>query len=243
MYTQAGTYTVTLTATNDAGSNKTTKSNYIVVTASNLPVAPPPVATFTASPISGNAPLTVKFTETSTWLPSSWSWNFGDSKVSTEQDPTHTFAKAGNFTILLTARKGNISSTTSAQIVVSPTVVAALKTSASTGTESVNIKKNYSNNNSLKPTFNVSKTVPTNLRVLWRGKTPHRVSFLDKSRGHISWYWVFGDGKTSRYKNIYHMYKTPGKYLVKLTVTTPDHRNKTTYCGYIVIEATLHRPK
>jgi PKD repeat protein len=244
MYTQAGTYTVTLTATNDAGSNKTTKSNYIIVAASNLPVAPPPIARFTASPISGNAPLTVKFTDTSTWSPTSWSWNFGDSKVSTDQDPTHIFAKAGNFTILLTARKGNISSTTSAQIVVSPTVVtapaAALTASAPTGTKS-KIKKNDSNNNNLKPACNVSKTVPTKLRVLWRGKAPHKVSFLDRSKRRVSWSWDFGDGNTSKYKNILHMYNTPGKYLVKLTDKTTGHCTKTIYVGYIVVEATSYK--
>lgn len=37
-----------------------------------------PVADFNATPISGPAPLSVQFTDTSTGSPTSWSWNFGD---------------------------------------------------------------------------------------------------------------------------------------------------------------------
>ena len=31
-----------------------------------------------------------------------WSWNFGDNSTSTERNPTHTYAAAGNYTITLT---------------------------------------------------------------------------------------------------------------------------------------------
>ncbi len=73
-YSAAGTYTVTLTATNAAGSDPEVKTNYITVTAA--PVAP--VADFTANRTSGTAPLAVLFTDSSTNSPTSWSWNFGD---------------------------------------------------------------------------------------------------------------------------------------------------------------------
>ena len=38
----------------------------------------PPVASFTANPTSGNAPLAVTFADTSTGGPTSWQWDFGD---------------------------------------------------------------------------------------------------------------------------------------------------------------------
>jgi hypothetical protein len=41
-----------------------------------------PAANFTANPTAGLAPLTVQFTDTSTNLPDSWSWNFGDDDFS-----------------------------------------------------------------------------------------------------------------------------------------------------------------
>ena len=96
-YTSAGTYTVSLTATNSAGSDGETKTNYITVT------VPPPVANFTGNPTSGTAPLTVNFTDTSTNSPTSWSWNFGDSSTSTSQNPSHQYASAGTYTVSLRA--------------------------------------------------------------------------------------------------------------------------------------------
>ena len=61
-----------------------------------------PVAAFTATPTSGTAPLTVKFTDQSTYSPSSWSWDFGDGNSSTEQNPSHTYTSAGTYTVKLT---------------------------------------------------------------------------------------------------------------------------------------------
>jgi PKD repeat protein len=63
----------------------------------------PPVANFTASPTSGEAPLEVSFTDLSTQSPTSWSWDFGDTGTSTSQGPSHTYTAAGEYTVSLTA--------------------------------------------------------------------------------------------------------------------------------------------
>jgi serine protease len=99
-YTSAGSYTVTLTATNAYGSDGETKTNYITVTA---PPTDPPVAAFYGTPTSGNVPLTVVFTDQSTNSPTSWSWTFGDGGTSTLQNPSHTYTTAGTYTVALTA--------------------------------------------------------------------------------------------------------------------------------------------
>ncbi|AAM05160.1 DUF3344 domain-containing protein [Methanosarcina acetivorans] len=61
-----------------------------------------PVADFTATPTSGDAPLAVNFTDTSTGSPTSWFWDFGDGANSTEQNPSHTYSAAGSYTVNLT---------------------------------------------------------------------------------------------------------------------------------------------
>jgi hypothetical protein len=60
-----------------------------------------PTAAFTASPTSGQAPLAVTFTDASTGGPNAWLWSFGDGASSTAQNPSHTYATAGSFTVSL----------------------------------------------------------------------------------------------------------------------------------------------
>jgi PKD repeat protein len=98
-YAAAGIYNVSMTATNTAGSDPETKAGYIVVTRALVP----PVAAFTANATSGIAPLSVKFSDLSTNLPTSWSWSFGDGGSSADQDPVHIFASPGTYTVSLTA--------------------------------------------------------------------------------------------------------------------------------------------
>ena len=61
-----------------------------------------PEANFSGSPTSGSAPLVVSFTDMSTNTPTSWQWNFGDGNTSSQQNPTHTYNVAGNYSVSLT---------------------------------------------------------------------------------------------------------------------------------------------
>lgn len=71
-----------------------------------LPLIPvrTPIAAFSASPLSGQAPLKVKFTDKSKGSPSSWKWNFGDATYSTARNPSHNYNKAGKYTVSLTVK-------------------------------------------------------------------------------------------------------------------------------------------
>ena len=100
-YNTPGTYTVSLTATNTAGSNTLTRTNYITVS------SPTVVAAFTGTPTSGNAPLTVSFVNQSSGSPNSWAWVFGDNSSSSSQNPSHTYTTAGTYSVSLTVSNGS----------------------------------------------------------------------------------------------------------------------------------------
>lgn len=80
------------------------QNNLLSVIEGNLTpvVTTVPVANFTAAPVSGTAPLTVAFTDTSTGGPVAWTWTFGDATNATVQHPTHTYSDAGTYTVNLT---------------------------------------------------------------------------------------------------------------------------------------------
>ena len=51
------------------------------------------------------------------------------------------------------------------------------------------------------------------------GKAPLTVTFKNRSFGDaVKYIWNFGDGKSSTEENPVHIYKSPGKYSVSLTV-------------------------
>jgi len=93
-YAEAGTYTVTLTATGPNGTDVLTRNNYVTVSAS------PPAALFTGEPTSGKKDLRVEFSNSSLRYNSSV-WDFGDGNTSTEDNPVHTYTTAGNFDVTL----------------------------------------------------------------------------------------------------------------------------------------------
>jgi len=85
----AGTYTVTIS---DANNCQTTKEE--VLTAGTLNS---PMANFSKT----SNGLTVGFTDTSTGVPNSWNWDFGDGNTSNIASPSHTYASSGTYTVCL----------------------------------------------------------------------------------------------------------------------------------------------
>ncbi len=62
-----------------------------------------PVAQFTANTTKGCVNAPVQFNDESTNEPATWSWDFGDGRTSSLQNPTHTYTKDGMYTVTLTA--------------------------------------------------------------------------------------------------------------------------------------------
>jgi len=61
--------------------------------------------------------LTYTFTDTSSSGIISWLWNFGDGSTDTVQNPVHTYASNGTYTVILTVTDGNCTSTSAITII------------------------------------------------------------------------------------------------------------------------------
>ncbi len=110
-YAAAGTYTVTLWATGDCGTD-----DFSLV----LVVGVAPEAGFVS-----NAPVCLGeatvFTNTTTGSPVlSYLWAFGDGEISTETNPVHTYAVEGTYTVVLTASNALGSDAFDAEVEVLP---------------------------------------------------------------------------------------------------------------------------
>src|SRR5262249_37068669 len=96
-----GAYRIYITAYNSAG--ESSPSNTASVTVASTPAQTPPYASFTVSSTSGIAgSTTFAFTDTSTGYFTSRTWNFGDGSSASLANPTHVYANAGVYTIILT---------------------------------------------------------------------------------------------------------------------------------------------
>ncbi len=116
-YAQPGTYTVTLTVTDNGGLSHTRTAQ---VTVSN-PVNANPVANFTFTTTNLSATFTDSSSDSDGTI-ASRSWNFGDGTTSTQANPVKTYAAAGTYNVSLTVtdNAGATHSVTRAVTVTAP---------------------------------------------------------------------------------------------------------------------------
>ncbi|WP_440949998.1 PKD domain-containing protein [Methanosphaerula subterraneus] len=182
LYTEPGVYTVTLRVKNSAGEDFQTMNRLITV--SGTPEKP--AAEFRCTPQAGEGPLSVQFVDLSAGDPTSWTWDFGDGTVSSEQSPVHIYPDAGTYSVTLTVQTSAGQSVlvkqdliTVSSVVTAP--VAAFRVSADEGVDPLTVRFT-----------DLSSGDPT------------------------SWYWNFGDGETSHDRNPTHTYHGARAYTVSM---------------------------
>ena len=134
-------------------------------------------------------PLNIEFNDLSLNA-TSWSWDFGDGNMSTEQNPSHTYAAAGTYDVTLTIENDSCNSTI---------------------TEIVFIENWTGGGNECDAFFFYSQNNSNSLEVEF-------VDFSWATGDITSWSWDFGDGNTSTGQNPIHTYAVEGEYEVALTI-------------------------
>ena len=155
------------------------------------------VVEFTATPKGGYIPLTVQFTDTSSYVGSAWNWNFGDNTNSTEKNPVHVYNDAGIYTVTLSVTNG----TTTKQ----------------------KIKEGYIDAESIDPVYSTPIAAFTSTNVDIKSLT---VQLIDQSYGStpLTYLWDLGDSSKSTERSPIHTYAATGTYNVSLIVT--DQKGK-----------------
>lgn len=185
-YAAGDTYTITLTVTDNKGLTTIIKHAVTV-----LPANKPPMASFISSASGLVATFDATASADSDGTIMSYAWNYGDGSNGTgATPPSHTYAAAGTYSVVLTVtddRNGTTSVTHS--VTVAAAAVNKLPTAAFTSTVTA-------------WTVAVDGSASTD------------------SDGSVSSYaWDFGDGSSGTGKSTSHKYATSGSFTVKLTVT------------------------
>jgi gliding motility-associated-like protein len=177
-YTANGTFTINLSASSNQGCISTLTQT--------LGIFPPPVISFSASPLCDfNGTFFSPSTSTSiaSGSLSAFLWSFGDGGTSTQANPVHIYSSPGAYTVNFTAWSNhNCSASMSNTFLISPSPTVAFSTTSV---------------NACSPTF----TFTNNSGI---------------SVGAITYTWDFGGGVTSSSTSLTYTFPAIGDYTVKL---------------------------
>src|SRR5215212_6278244 len=226
-YDEAGTYTVTLTATDSEDQTATDTLEIAVAEPVEEPPAPEPLTAEISSNYTATdehvAPATFSFAANVSGGtgPSTVSWNFGDnSAVSDEESVVHTFNEAGTYTVTLTATDSTgETATDTLEIAVAEEPPAPEPLTAE-------ISSNYTatDEHVAPATFSFAANVSG-------GTGPSTVS------------WNFGDNsEVSDEESVAHTFNEAGTYTVTLTATDSEDQTATDTLEIAVAEPVEEPP-
>ena len=175
---------------------------------------PAPICDFSATPVSGVAPFTVNFTNTSDYgglAVAHVTWVFGDGSSGIAEHPTHTYTTPGRYSVFLSV--------------------------STRGGEAQVLRENLINVEAptppQAPVCNFDATPEA-------GVAPLTVTFVNVSdlggETLSQAHWLFGDGGSSTDENPAHTYAQPGTYNVHLHVTTTGGTAELLREGFVTVE-------
>jgi PKD repeat protein len=168
------------------------------------------VADFRAKPLKGRGTLEVTFEDQSKNA-KRWSWDFGDGGQSPETSPVHNYLSPGLYTV-------------------------RLRVENDIGQDEAVREKYIKVAHPDEPVADF-RAMPR------EGDAPLEVYFEDLSSGQVTeWFWDFGDlragaERMSRDRNPTHVYKTPGRYTVRLRAKGPHGEDEEEKVRYILVRS------
>ena len=178
--------------------------NYVDLTSN---VYSPPTVNFTATPLSGYAPLTTVLSPSIQGNATEFLWNLGDGTTSTSSNAfSHVYVDPGTYTVSLTA--------------------------TGFGGSFTKTRSNYITANVVIPAPNIDFSFTP-----IEGYVPLQVTFTSSTSNVDYYTWNFGDGTTSSLANPVKTYSSPGIYTVSLTGTGGGGTRTTTKINCIEADA------
>ncbi len=214
-YSQDGTYTVTLTVTDDDGATNATDATKTVLT--ETVQNQKPTASFTESAETAYVGVLITFNAAGSYDPDgtivSYSWNFGDETTATSVSISHSYLHSGTFTVTLTVTDDD----------------GATDTTSATKT----VLANPPNQKPVASFTESAKIVDVGESISFSASGSH-----DPDGSIVSYHWDFGDGNTGNGISIQHAYSQTGTYIVTLTVTDNDGATDTASAAKAVLTQT-----
>jgi PKD repeat protein len=196
-YDEPGSYTVTLTVTDDGGASDDASEQVTAAAASPPPASnDPPQADFEVDCDNLRCTFTDRSDDPDGEV-ARWQWSFGDGGSSSERSPSHTYAAAGRYDVRLVVTDDD----------------GAEDDRTRTAAPDAPAPPPPPPNDPPSAEFEVECQ---ELRCVFVDRS------ADTDGSVVRWQWSFGDGASSGERNPSHSYQAAGRYDVLLVVTDDD---------------------